>query len=49
MWTRLVEFEADECMSRTATTREEKLVLIDAGFEYASCDSDGTQYFGKRK
>jgi hypothetical protein len=41
---------AGDCfISRIATTREEKLALIKAGFEYVSCNPDGTQYFRKRK
>ena len=49
IYTHLVEFEAEEYISRIATTRKEKLALIEAGFEYVSCDPDGTQYFRKRK
>jgi len=49
IYTHLVEFEAEEYTSRIATTREEKLAMIEAGFEYVSCDPDGTQYFRKRK
>ena len=49
IYTHLVEFEAEEYTSRIASTREEKLALIEAGFEFVSCDPDGTQYFRKRK
>lgn len=36
IYTHLIEFEADEYTSRIATTREEKLALIEAGFEYVA-------------
>jgi integrase len=39
----------DDFTGKVATTREEKLKLIEAGFEYVSADPDGTQYFRKRK
>lgn len=39
----------DEFTGKVATTKEEKLALIDAGFEFVSVDPDGTQYFRKRK
>ncbi len=42
-------FTIDEFISRIATTREEKLSLIESGFEFVSSDPDGTQYFRKRK
>ncbi len=34
---------------KSSNTREEKLKLIEAGFEFVSADPDGTQYFRKRK
>jgi hypothetical protein len=32
-----------------STTKEEKLSLIESGFEFVSSNPDGTQYFRKRK
>jgi len=49
IYTHLIDFEVDDFISRIATTREEKLSLIESGFEYVSSDPDGTQYFRKRK
>ncbi len=46
----MVEFTGEEkYFSAVATTREEKRELIEDGFEYVSCDPDGTQYFRKMK
>ena len=46
----MAEFTGDEkYFSAIATTREEKKALIEEGFEYVSCDPDGTQYFRKLK
>ena len=39
----------DDYTGKVATTREEKLQLIEAGFEFVSADPDGTQYFRKRR
>jgi len=36
IYTHLIEFEADEYTSRIVTTREEKLALIEAEFEYVA-------------
>ena len=49
IYTHLIDFTIDEFISRIATTREEKLSLIESGFEFVSSDPDGTQYFRKRK
>ncbi len=49
IYTHLIDFTIDEFISRIATTREEKLGLIESGFEFVSSDPDGTQYFRKRK
>jgi hypothetical protein len=49
IYTHLIDFEVDDFISRIATSREEKLDLIQSGFEYVSSDPDGTQYFRKRK
>jgi integrase len=46
----MVEFTGEEkYFSAVATTRAEKQALIEDGFEYVSCDPDGTQYFRKMK
>jgi len=39
----------DDFTGKVATTREEKLKRIEAGFEFVSADPDGTQYFRKRR
>jgi len=39
----------DEFTGKVAITREEKLKLIEAGFEFVSADPDVSLYFRKRK
>jgi hypothetical protein len=39
----------EEYVAKVAATPEEKLTLIEAGFEFVSADPNGTQYFRKRK
>jgi integrase len=40
---------SEDYTGKAATTREEKLQLIEAGFEFVCANADGTQYFRKRK
>ncbi|MGF3572996.1 MAG: tyrosine-type recombinase/integrase [Candidatus Bathyarchaeia archaeon] len=48
VYTHLVDFEADEYVSKAAWTLEEAQKLIEAGFEYV-CDVEGAKLFRKRK
>jgi integrase len=48
IYTHLVNFQDDEYHARTATTKEEALKLIEAGFEYIT-EMDGVKLFRKRK
>ena len=46
IYTHLIEFETDDFISRIATTREEKLSLIESGFDYMSFDPDALNTLG---
>jgi integrase len=48
IYTHLVNFQDDEYHARTATTKEEALTLIEAGFEYVT-EMEGMKLFRKRK
>jgi len=48
IYTHLVNFQDDEYHARTATTKEEALKLIEAGFEYVT-EMEGLKLFRKRK
>lgn len=48
VYTHLVNFEADEYVSKAAWTLEEALKLVESGFEYV-CDVEGAKIFRKRK
>ena len=48
IYTHLVNFQDEEYHARTATTKEEALKLIEAGFEYVT-EMDGLKLFRKRK
>jgi len=48
IYTHLVNFQDEEYHARTATTKEEALKLIEAGFEYVT-EIEGTKIFRKRK
>jgi hypothetical protein len=39
----------DDYIGKAVTTQAEKLALIESGFQHVSTDTDGTQYFRKRK
>jgi hypothetical protein len=41
--------DGENYTGKVATTKEEKLALIEGGLEFVSADPDGTQYFRKRK
>ncbi len=48
IYTHLVNFQDNEYHARTATTKEEALKLIEAGFEYVT-EMEGYKIFRKRK
>ena len=48
-YTQLLDLSNDEWTCRIATTKEESVLLIEAGFEYLFTDTDGTKLFRKRK
>jgi integrase len=48
-YTQLLEIHDDEWTCKIATTKEESVPLIEAGFEYLFTDTDGTKLFRKRK
>jgi hypothetical protein len=48
VYTHLVNWEADDFVSKVATTQKEKAELIEAGSEFI-LQKDGLAYFRKRK
>ena len=49
LYTQLISFEGDEFDVKVAETKKERVVLLEAGFEWVGKDGEGLTYFRKRK
>ena len=49
LYTQLINFEGDEYDVKVAETKNERVALLEAGFQWVGEDSNGLTYFRKRK